>query len=422
MPSCAPRSFPFLSAAPSGSPRRAAQVDGLGALAGQSARWLILCAAFAAWLPSAAAAAESEPRVATLRVPEGGIQPQVAVDRSGAAHLIYFRGDPRHGDLFYVRLASGSREFGRPLPVNRHPASAIAIGNVRGAHIALGRKDRVHVAWMGSDQSEPKAPGDSTPMLYSRLNDQRTEFEAERNVIAAHVGLDGGGSLAADEQGNVYVVWHAPETDRTGEANRRVWVAQSSDDGRTFLPERAASKSGGCCACCGMRAFADRDGRLYILYRSAAETVHRDMYLLASQRGASEFSSNKIAEWQVPTCVMSTAALAQGPAGVLAAWETRGQVFFGAADERDGKMARLIAAPGESAERKHPVLAANQRGDVILVWTEGMGWNRGGAVAWQVFDKRGRPVAGGSGRRPGVPTWSLPAVFARSGGEFTVVY
>jgi len=38
-----------------------------------------------------------------------------------------------------------------------------------------------------------------TPMLYTRLNDAGTAFEAERDLITVARGLDGGGSVAADE-------------------------------------------------------------------------------------------------------------------------------------------------------------------------------------------------------------------------------
>ena len=43
--------------------------------------------------------ADREP-VTLMRTPDGGIQPQVAVDRKGALHLIYFKDDPAAGDIF----------------------------------------------------------------------------------------------------------------------------------------------------------------------------------------------------------------------------------------------------------------------------------------------------------------------------------
>jgi hypothetical protein len=80
-----------------------------------------------------------------------------------------------------------------------------------------------------------------------------------------------------------------------------------------------------------------------------------------------------------------------------------------------------VAAPGDGRGRKHPVIAANERGETVLVWTEGMGWERGGSLAWQVFDKTGKPTKQ-RGTADGVPVWSLAAVFARPDGGFTIIY
>jgi hypothetical protein len=370
---------------------------------------------------SLAAHQEHAAKVKLLRVPNRGIQPQVAVDSKGIFHLIYFGGDAGGGDIFYVRSKDGV-SFSRPLRVNSKPGSAIAIGNIRGAHLAAGKKGRVHVAWNGSNKGEPKDSVKPAPMLYARINDAGTAFEPQRNIIRSAFGLDGGGSVAADQAGNVYVTWHAPEPDTKGEASRRVWVAVSTNDGKTFAREKSAyAKPTGACGCCGMRAFADRKGKVYVLYRSAAEQTQRDMYLLISTDKGARFRGADLDPWKIETCPMSSAAFAEGPAGVLAAWETRGQVYYTRIDRATGKRSAPIAAPGHSQGRKHPVVAANAKGETILVWTEGMGWMRGGTLAWQVFDKSGKPTKD-KGQADGVPTWSLVAVFARGDGGFTVVY
>jgi hypothetical protein len=357
-----------------------------------------------------------------LRVPDKGIQPQVAVDGKGAVHLIYFRGDPGSGDIFYVRSEDAGDKFSRPIRVNSGPGSAIAVGNIRGAQLAVGKNGRVHVAWMGTDKATAKGPKGESPMLYTRLNDAGTAFEKERNVIQSAYGLDGGGSVAADEAGTVYVAWHAAEPGSEGEGSRCVWVARSTDEGKTFQRERRANtEPTGACGCCGMRAFADSKGVVYVLYRSAKEEVHRDMYLLTSADSGAHFLGEKVHDWEVKTCPASTAAFAEGAGSVLEAWETDGQVYFARTDRTSGKRSQPIAAPGDGKERKHPAVAANAKGETILVWTEGMSWDRGGSVAWQVFDPDGQPTQV-RGRAEGVPTWSLVAVFARPEGDFTVVY
>lgn len=369
------------------------------------------------------ATAANAQNVRTLRLPRGAIQPQVAVDDNGAIDLIYFRGEAQHGDLFFVRWTDGVGDFKSAIKVNQHPQSAIAIGNIRGAHLAVGRDNRVHVAWMGSDRAEPKAPGGASPMLYTRLDDSGKQFELERNVITTNVGLDGGGSLAADREGNVYVTWHAPKLGQKGEENRRVWVAHSRDDGQLFEPEQPAFDAPtGCCGCCGMRALASDEGTLLILYRSAEEMVHRDMHLLTSTNEGQTFQGVKIADWNVPQCVMSSASLANDLVGSLAAWETDGQVFYARIEPHSGRVGKPIAAPGIAGKRKHPVVAANGEGEVILAWTEGMEWNRGGSVAWQVFDASGRPLPAARGRAEGVPVWSLVAVCVQPDGDFVVIY
>src|SRR5216683_1770922 len=112
---------------------------------------------------------------------------------------------------------------------------------------------------------------EENPLLYTRLNDGGTAFYPERNVITYAYGLDGGSSVAADSQGNVYVTWHAAQPGNTnGEGGRAVFVARSTDEGKTFQREAIAiSKPTGACACCGMRAFADSRGDVLALYRAA---------------------------------------------------------------------------------------------------------------------------------------------------------
>src|SRR2546421_11465968 len=105
------------------------------------------------------------------RVPNGGIQPQIAVAANGTVHLVYFSGEPSAGDLFYANSADGGASFSKAIRVNSHAGSAIAVGNIRGAQVALGRNGRVHVAWNGSKEAKPAGPNGETPMLYTRLND-----------------------------------------------------------------------------------------------------------------------------------------------------------------------------------------------------------------------------------------------------------
>ena len=113
-------------------------------------------------------------------------------------------------------------------------------------------------------------------------------------------------------------------------------------------------------------------------------------------------------------------AFAEGASGVVATWETAGNVRF-APVTADAASASPISPPGEARIRKHPRLAVNNAGQVLLVWTEGAAWARGGSLAWQVFGLDGRPLAENGGRT-GLPAWSFGAAAVRVDGTFTVFY
>lgn len=234
--------------------------------------------------------------VTVLRTPDGGIQPQAVADAKGTIHLIYFKGEVSAGDLFYVRREAGGRSSD-PVRVNSRPGSAIAVGAIRGGQIALGKAGRVHVAWNGSGRDK-----ESRGMLYARLNDEGTAFEDQRNLMRTTAVLDGGGTVAADGAGNVYVAWHGQKAgDDPNEGERQVWVARSADEGKTFSAEAPAwEEPTGVCACCSTRAFAADKGAVYVLYRSAGARVNRDIYLLRSTDAGASFRGALVHRWKVP--------------------------------------------------------------------------------------------------------------------------
>jgi len=367
-----------------------------------------------------------------VRLPTGGLQPRCLADAAGTVHVVYFKGDPGAGDLWYGTLRPGQGELTTPIRVSSQEHSAVAVGTIRGPQLALGRGGRVHVAWNGSSKAEPKGPkapsgSGSAPMLYARLNDAGTAFEPQRCVAASSTALDGGGCVAADQEGRVFVGWHAAQPSGPGkEADRQFWVASSTDDGRTFAPEVAVSpKELGACACCGTAGFADSSGRVHFLFRAAKDNEHRDMQWLHSADHGAAFSAEPLQAWKANQCPMSSASISQaGDGQVVLAWETQGQVAFARADPQAGKVGKTISPEGAPKNRKHPAVAVDPNGRVLLAWAEGTGWNKGGDVCWQVFEKNGTPVAAQRGQREGaegLQTWNASAA-AFSNGRWVVIY
>jgi hypothetical protein len=260
-------------------------------------------------------------------------------------------------------------------------------------------------------------------MLYTRLADDGKSFEPERNVMTYTSRLDGGGTVAADAQGNVYVAWHgAPPSSADGESERAVYVAHSSDDGKTFGREVRASPNdkSGTCACCGMGAFADSKGALYLLYRAAEQMTNRNEILLVSENAGKSFKVANSDRWVTGTCPMSSTGFAEGNGKTFAAWETAGKInSIGLPQSSNDEPKRF--SPSGDKTRKHPALAVNSKGETLVAWTEGTGWDKGGSAGWQVFDPVGKPITRPESA-PGVPTWGLVAAYAKPDGSFVIVF
>ena len=141
---------------------------------------------------------------------------------------------------------------------------------------------------------------------------------------------------------------------------------------------------------------------------------------MISRGPGADFNIANVHKWTAGTCPMSSASITEGTENTLAAWETAGQVYYAAVNKKTLQVAKPIS-PLRGVERKHPVAVANGRGETLFVWTEGTGWARGGAVAWQLYDQDGKPTAE-KGRADGVPVWSLATAFARPDGDFVIVY
>jgi hypothetical protein len=364
-----------------------------------------------------------EGSVAFVRVPSGGLQPDAVVDAHGVVHVVYFTGDSMAGNLAYVRSTDGGLTFTPPMRVNTQDGSAIAVGTIRGAQVAVATDGTVHIIWNGSAIARPQSasPGPSkppgSPMLYSR-SVAGGAFEPQRNLMTITRNLDGGGAITAGPTGSVYVFWHANALDDSGnEDTRRVWIARSEDAGATFAPERSVwSEATGACNCCGLRALMTPGGALHLLYRSATALTHRDMYALMSTDGSATFAGRRLHPWTVGACPMTSMSLAHAGDRVLGAWETDGQIYVA---DLNATSAAPVAAAKNPGHRKHPRLAVNARGDTLLVWTEGTAWARGGDLAWQLVGADSTLAA--SGRRAGIPAWSLAAAVAVN-DRFVVLY
>jgi hypothetical protein len=142
--------------------------------------------------------------------------------------------------------------------------------------------------------------------------------------------------------------------------------------------------------------------------------------LLLSPDGGKTFQASVLGPWKISMCPMSTMSLGEETDGsLLAAWETEGQVWYSriSANSTDHTLALSPAGDAPKLGRKHPALVAGSKGSgLLMAWTEGTGWERGGSLAWECIN------SGNSGRAEGVPVWGSVTAIAEPDGSFTVIY
>ena len=345
--------------------------------------------------------------VVTLRIPDGGRLPQAVLDDGGTLHLIYVVGDTQHGDLMYVTRAPGASSWSEPEQVNSAPGTVTGFGPVDGGQLALGKNNRLHVAWM---RISPMA------FFYTRSNEDGPGFE-EQFGVASGDGVEAGPSVVADQDGNVYLFWHSGGGE---DAGRTVYMVASRDEGFIFELARPINDTAeGACGCCSVAALSDDTGAIYLSYRGARDNVERGQRLLTSRDAGQTFTDELIQPWNVGACPVATSTLSTGPSGMTVAWETQGQVYFARVDQLEAP----VSPPGAAdARRKNPAVAVNHRGETLLAWGDGSGFRSGGTLHWRVFDTDDHPTAVHGDGADTLPEGSVPTVLVQKDGTFLVIY
>jgi hypothetical protein len=346
-----------------------------------------------------------------VRLPDGAMQPRVTTVGDGSHAVVFCQGSPRASEVKLATL-SGAGALGPLSTLSTSGTRAVAMGTVRGPSLALGADGARHVVWHGMQGSA--ADGKGSALWFVRV-DAAGKASAPANLIGKTRALDGGAAIAAEAAGHVWIVWHALPEGKDGEAERRVFVRKSSDNGLTFSkPWPVKGEDMGICGCCGLAATVDASGSLHILYRVAENKSQRGARLIrlpadATARTAAELVHKD--RWSMPGCPMTTAALVPDGNSILSAWITEYQVQL-----------RGWTAPTEGGKvmQNHPRLIRNTAGETLLLWTEGAMWGKGGESVARTFDPKGDPT--GSPLRQSLPLWSHAAGAALADGRFAVIY
>jgi hypothetical protein len=328
---------------------------------------LLLAVAFsgeranAGWVPGSDQIADG--RVTVRRCPDSGTPVCARITNDGAIHLLYDLG----GLTWYTVSRDGGKTFEKAIctvdPDSRKPGLEFS-----GADMSANNSGQVFVA-MSTNAWKLKLPQNEWSLHYATLIPGARAFSPVWNL---NDKSSEGFSLASDDGGNVVAAW----------LSEKLYANFSRDGGKTFSPNAEISKDCDPCPCCTTSSVFGANGDLAVLYREEAGN-NRDMYVLIRHRDG-RISRKRISStlWNIDACPMSCFTISRAGDGYVAAWPTRGQVFFVKLD-KDGNQLTLI------------------------------GWQHRGRLNWQFYSATGRPV-GSEGSTTEDGKWAVGVVLADS--------
>jgi hypothetical protein len=303
--------------------------------------------------------------VSVEHVPQGGEPIAAQLGPDGTIHLLY-----NFGDIpYYAKSSDGGAHFTTSLPVVNDEARKQGL-KFDAWSVAVGKAGAVYVA-MSTNNWHVKLSNVPTGFVYATLSPEANAFTAVRSL---NEKPSEGFSIAADGQGRVAATW----------LSNKLYANFSTDDGHTFTPNAELNASYDPCNCCTTRSVYSANGDLAILYREKSND-DRDMYLVIQDKSG-HLTRSRISStpWHMNACPMTYYALTSTKDGYLAAWPTKGDIYFARIDRKG-----TVLSPGEV---KTPGRSGMRTGLVALSGAEGstlIAWKREGELNWQLYNAQG---------------------------------
>jgi hypothetical protein len=325
-------------------------------------------------------ASQSTSRVSVIPVTANGQALKAQLGADGTIHLLL---DSTVGPR-YVKSQDNGRTFSEPIAIV-DPASQKPGLIFHAADLAIGKNGRVHVA-MANNAWQLKLPQEEWSLYYASLAPGAKAFSPVRNLNRKS---SEGFSLAANKRGTVTAFF----------LSGKLFTMVSSNNGETFTTSAEPNPTWNPCECCTTGAEYGEDGRLAVIYREKTDN-ERDMFVgIWDQRGGAKPVRNRISRtpWKIFGCPMTYFTISRAGTGYVAAWPTKGQVYF-ARLNKDGE----VLPPGETrtpgtSGMRNSLLALSGSDGVTLV-----AWKNRDILGWQLYDTKGKPQGEpGSANSPG---------------------
>ena len=253
-------------------------------------------------------------------------EPATGVAPDGSFYVAWVNHEPNNrADVMIGRYEPG-----------KTPAAAVRVNPEAGTatawrgdppSVAVGKNGSVYVVWTTRVEVDGKK---GTDLYLSTSSDLGKTFGAPVKINDDKVpGAHGMHSLHVADDGRIFVSWldernvvaPKPSTKAEGhhmESNREVFIADSTDGGRTFSRNRKIA--GDACPCCKTALTVSKDGTIYLSWRQVLPGNYRHIAVAASSDAGTTFSKPIIVsddKWMLHGCPVSGPSLSVADDGTL---------------------------------------------------------------------------------------------------------
>ena len=303
---------------------------------------------------------------------DGRYNPYVVSDNRGGFYLAYVE---RAGGASNVMLrhSSDGMNFSDPVRVNDVAGDA-TVRNENPPKVATGAQGEVYVCW-ASERGKWKGN-----IRFARSTDGGKTFSPAITVNSDGAGAPAGHafqSIAVDRRGRVYVAWIDERDKRQEDRGAEIWLAVSTDRGKTFSRDRRILTD--VCECCRTNLQIDAAGNLYLSYRVVPRSgpMYRDIVIARSTDGGKTFAQTVVSEdkWEINGCPVAGPSFSFDNRGALTVvWFMGGDArpgLYYATSTDNGKTfspRRLLDPQQKLGKRAHTAGLAD--GSVFVAWDD----------------------------------------------------
>jgi hypothetical protein len=309
-------------------------------------------------------------------------EPVIVAAADGTFYVAWVNHDAKQADVMLARFNDAGELQGSPVRVNRQTGVATAWRGDQPS-LAVSPDGAVHVLWTARVDAGEKH---GTDVYLSSSTDRGQSFATEVKVNDDKAtGAHGMHSLAVAADGRIYAAWldernvHVPKPSTKDEghhmeSNRDLYLAYSSDGGRSFSANKKVASEA--CPCCKTSLTVSADGTVYVGWRQVLPGSFRHIAVAGSRDGGRSFSTPVIVSddhWALQGCPVSGPSLAvDGATGNLKVlWYAAGEnsaagVYFSESKDK-GRTFSPRQLLSQETVRGTPALTTHN-GNSIALW------------------------------------------------------